>query len=167
MCSFRSSVKHGGRRENCGPTQSNEEDLNCHLLEGHGSADVVVQQTTNAVENIPELCPACEVGFESVTDFLVHAVEVHGFTGTVRQEVFPSFSAFEVSHSTLVTMIFVLTGVLQQWRAELEEEHDTHWIRRGERTENKVYYRQMRCQRSVFLAFLPFFLCTMLLWLGM
>ncbi|VDO70967.1 unnamed protein product [Heligmosomoides polygyrus] len=123
--------------------------MNCHLLEGHGSADVVVQQTTNAVENIPELCPACEVGFESVTDFLVHAVEVHGFTGTVRQEVFPSFSAFE------------------QWRAELEEEHDTHWIRRGERTENKVYYRQMRCQRSVFLAFLPFFLCTMLLWLGM
>lgn len=69
----------------------------------------VTQQLENVTDGSPELCPECDMGFEDLFDLLTHAKEVHEFNGTVKEEVFPSYSAFEVSFfSVLPTLIFGL-----------------------------------------------------------
>ncbi|VDO86092.1 unnamed protein product [Heligmosomoides polygyrus] len=78
----------------------------------------------------PELCPACDTGFETVTDLLVHAIEFHDFSGTVKQEVFPSYCAFE------------------RWKDEMEEEHNSCWLQRDEETLHMVFHGHLRCHRS-------------------
>lgn len=60
-----------------------------------GSYEVTLQQGS-ATENLPELCPACEMRFENVTDLVMHANEVHQFGGVVKQDEFQSYCAFEV-----------------------------------------------------------------------
>lgn len=115
--------------ERCGLTLYNQEDLNSHLRDVHGDPIEVVRQSENAIEIIPEFCPVCDMAFENVTDLLVHAVEFHEFSGTIKQEEFPSHSAFE------------------RWKKDMEEDYNSHWLRRSERTEDNVYYRQLRCHR--------------------
>lgn len=136
------------------PTRCNQEDPNRHPFDAQGGgATEACQHHENPMDISPELCPACDTGFETVTDLLVHAIEFHDFSGTVKQEVFPSYCAFEVSFFGSVQSVLRSNCVVfQRWKDEMEEEHNSCWLQRDEETLHMVFHGHLRCHRSVFLS---------------
>lgn len=102
LCSFRSSTNSECKSERSSPALPKEKNLG--VLEALGSSTDVVQQPKRSKGILVEMCPTCNMGFENVTDLLMHANEVHKFGGTVKQEVFPNYAAFEVRLSDLIRM---------------------------------------------------------------
>lgn len=124
----RSSTNSECKSERSSPALPKEKNLG--VLEALGSSTDVVQQPKRSKGILVEMCPTCNMGFENVTDLLMHANEVHKFGGTVKQEVFPNYAAFE------------------RWKEEMERVYSTHWTRRSERVVNKVFHSHLRCRWS-------------------
>ncbi|VDO61512.1 unnamed protein product [Heligmosomoides polygyrus] len=124
-----SSTNSECKSERSSPALPKEKNLG--VLEALGSSTDVVQQPKRSKGILVEMCPTCNMGFENVTDLLMHANEVHKFGGTVKQEVFPNYAAFE------------------RWKEEMERVYSTHWTRRSERVVNKVFHSHLRSRRII------------------
>lgn len=91
-----------------------------HIDTAYRCSNEVVRQQGRAVESLPEVCPVCEIHLKNATDLLMHANEIHDLDGVVKQEQFPSFSAFEVRLSGLLRMFLDelqgFSGGRKKWR---------------------------------------------------
>lgn len=123
----RSAISNNGPDTSASPKQE-ELSSAAALLDVLGIPTVADEHHEVVIENYPEVCPDCDMGFGNITDLLVHANEMHEFKGVIKQEIFSSYSAFE------------------RWKEEMEKEHCTHWIRRGERAVHMVFYAHLRCR---------------------
>ncbi|VDO61511.1 unnamed protein product [Heligmosomoides polygyrus] len=105
----------------------------------------------DAVEYLPESCPACDAHLRNVIDLIAHANSVHEFNGTVQHKLFPSMNAFLVNLYVLFRLNYdEITAEFQRWKKEMEKEHNCRWIQADERTEQLPYHGLLRCQGSVF-----------------
>lgn len=147
---FRSAISNNGPDTSASPKQE-ELSSAAALLDVLGIPTVADEHHEVVIENYPEVCPDCDMGFGNITDLLVHANEMHEFKGVIKQEIFSSYSAFEVSFSALFRSFSgYKLRVFQRWKEEMEKEHCTHWIRRGERAVHMVFYAHLRCRWFVF-----------------